>query len=80
MPVRRARGRLLRLVLNRPLALAVGVLLMIPAVWLLLDDFAWESGVTDGVALLLLATGAAVAWTGLTGRRGDWVDSDGGAG
>lgn len=71
---RRARGRLLRLILNRPLAVAVGVALAAPAAALLVKDYAWESGVTDGLALVLLGTGLAVLWSGVTGRRPDWVE------
>ena len=37
-------------------------------------DYAWESGVTDGLALLAVATGIALAWAGFTGRKGDWVE------
>ena len=74
--VRRIRGLLLRLVFHRGLAILIGVALIAPAAWLLIEDYAWESGVTDGLALLALATGAALAWTGLTGRRADWIDPD----
>ncbi len=76
MAVRRFRGVILRFVLNRPVAIGAGVLMFVPGLWLLLTDQRWESGATDGLALLLVASGAAVAWTGLTGRRGDWVDPD----
>lgn len=73
---RRLRGLLLRLVLNRMLAVAVGAALAIPAGWLLITDHSWESGLTDGAALLGLTTGIALAWTGLTGRQPDWIDPD----
>lgn len=76
MAVRRLRGAILRLVLNRPVAIGLGALMLAPGLWLFLTDQRWESGVTDGLALLLVASGAAVAWTGVTGRRGDWVDPD----
>jgi hypothetical protein len=59
---RRLRGMLLRLVLNRPVAIAVGVALAAPGALLLLRDYAWESGVTDGLGLLALATGVAIVW------------------
>jgi hypothetical protein len=74
---RRLRGVLLRFVLNRPLATLAGAVLIAPAIWLRLHDYAWESGLTDGLSLLLLATGVALAWNGLTGRQSDWVDPDG---
>jgi hypothetical protein len=70
---RRLRGALLRLMLNRPLAIAAGAALALPGVLLLLNDYAWESGATDGAALIALATGIAVAWAGITGRKPDWV-------
>ena len=73
---RRLRGVLLRFVFNRPLAALVGAVLMAPAIWLRLHDYPWESGLTDGLSLLLLATGVALAWNGLTGRRSDWVDPE----
>lgn len=73
---RRARGVLLRLVMNRPLVLAIGAVCVIPAGWVLLQDYAWESGATDGLALLLLATGVALVWTGIAGRQPDWIDPD----
>jgi hypothetical protein len=71
---RRVRGALLRLMLNRPLAAAVGALLALPGVLLLVNDYAWESGATDGAALIALATGIALAWAGITGRKPDWIE------
>jgi hypothetical protein len=65
---------LLRLVLNRAAAVAAGAALAAPGVVLLLHDFRWESGATDGLALVLLATGMALTWAGLTGRRPDWIE------
>jgi hypothetical protein len=71
---RRLRGFLIRLVLNRPAAIAAGAALAVPGALLMAGDYAWESGVTDGLALLAVATGVALAWAGLTGRKGDWVE------
>lgn len=71
---RRLRGVMLRFVMNRPLAVVAGAIVMAPGVWLLLADLPWESGVTDGVALLAAATGAALLWTGAAGRQADWID------
>ncbi|MGH9346104.1 MAG: hypothetical protein ACRD26_02450 [Vicinamibacterales bacterium] len=68
----RLRGVLLRLVLDRRKATAVGLAIASPAVWVLVGDYAWESGATDGVAMIALATGVALAWAGVTGRRPDW--------
>ena len=64
----------MRLILNRPVAIVVGAALVLPAVVLLVKDYAWESGVTDGVALVLIATGAAILWSGVSGRQPDWID------
>ena len=65
---------LLRLVLNRSAAIAAGTALAAPGAVLLLRDFPWESVATDGLALVLLATGIALIWAGLTGRRQDWIE------
>jgi hypothetical protein len=70
---RRLRGWLLRLVLNRPAAMIAGALLAAPGAWLIANDYSWESWMTDGLALVTLATGVALAWAGLTGRRSDWT-------
>ena len=72
MRARRLRGLLLRLVLNRPLAIGVGLIVAAPGAVVMLRDFPWESGPTDGVALVLLATGIAIVWAGMSGRRADW--------
>jgi hypothetical protein len=71
---RRLRGMLLRFVLNRPLAIACGLAIAAPGLVLLVRDYPWESGVTDGGALLSVATGLALAWTGVSGRKPDWID------
>jgi hypothetical protein len=71
---RRLRGFIIRLVLNRPLAIAAGLALAAPGALLLMRDYEWETGVTDGLSLLLVATGVAVAWAGITGRQPDWID------
>jgi len=64
----------LRLVLNRPVAIAVGIAMALPGLLLLLRDYPWETGATDGVALIGVATGVALTWAGMTGRRPDWRD------
>ena len=71
---RRLRGLLLRLVLNRPAAVAAGVLVALPGAVLMARDYPWETGATDGLALLAVASGIALAWAGLSGRRADWVE------
>jgi hypothetical protein len=73
---RRLRGLLLRLMLNRRAAIASGAAIASPGVLLLTNDYAWESGATEGAALIALATGIALIWTGITGRKADWYDSE----
>lgn len=72
--MRRVRGIWLRLAFRRPVALAVGAVLLAPALALMLDDYSWESWITDGLALVLGGTGAALVLTGIGGRRPDWID------
>lgn len=73
--LRRARGRLFWLLRHRPLAIAVGTALVVPSAWL---QFAGRlpTAWAEGLALVTLATGAALLWTGLTGVRPDWIDTD----
>ncbi len=73
--LRRVRGVVLRLVRRRPLAILVGALLAAPAAWI---EFSGRYGAwwIDGLALIVLATGVAVLWTGLTGVAPDWVDTE----
>jgi hypothetical protein len=72
--VRRARGWLLRLVLKRPAAITLGLCLLAPAAYLTLRDLPWETSTTDGLSLILGATGAALLLAGIGGRRPDWVE------
>ena len=72
--VRRLRGRLLRLILRRPAAITLGLCLLAPAVYVTVVDLPWESGATEGAALILGATGAALVLAGIGGRRPDWVE------
>lgn len=74
--VKRLRGGLLRLVLNRPLAMALGLAVAAPAAWLMVADYRWENGLTDGAALVAGATGVALLLAGLGGRRPDWFDPE----
>ena len=75
MALRRVRGVLLRLVRRRPLAIIVGLALVIPAAWVEFigrDETWW----VNGLALVAGATGLAVLWTGLAGPSPDWVDDE----
>ena len=71
---RRVRGWFIRLVLNRTLSMVLGLLLLAPAVWLFIGDYRWETPVTDGLQLIFGATGAALLFAGIGGRRPDWID------
>jgi hypothetical protein len=71
---RRLRGRLLRLALNRTVSIPLGLILLAPAAWMSLGDYTWETPTTDGLTLILGATGAALLLAGLGGRRPDWVE------
>jgi hypothetical protein len=73
---RRARGALLRVALRRTSALVAGLVLLLPAVVVALGDYRWESWVSDGLGLIAGGTGAALLFTGLAGRRPDWIDPD----
>jgi hypothetical protein len=77
--IRRARGRLLRLTQDRRLAIAAGLLLAAPAAWLTATEQAWENALSDGLALVMGATGIAFLAMGLGGRRPDWQDPGGSA-
>jgi hypothetical protein len=76
MALRRARGLLLRLVRRRALAIVVGLALAAPAAWI---EFSrrYDAGWIQGLALVLLGSGLAILWTGLTGPSPDWIDDDG---
>jgi hypothetical protein len=74
MRLKRLRGLLLRLVLKRPVAIALGLMLVLPAAWLMARDLPWETPVTDGLVLIVGATGAALLVAGIGGRRPDWQD------
>ena len=76
MALKRARGWLLRLVLKRPVAIVLGLVLVAPSAWLLLQDLPWETPVTDGFGLLIGATGVAFLLAGIGGRRPDWIEPE----
>jgi hypothetical protein len=74
--LKRFRGLLLRVALKRSLAIWCGCLLLTPAVWLLVRDHSWENPITDGLGLILGATGVAFVLAGLGGRRPDWMEPE----
>jgi hypothetical protein len=71
--LRRVRGALLRIVRRPGLSITIGLLLAAPAGWAQFSDGAAAWWV-QGIALVALATGIALIWTGLTGERPDWVE------
>jgi hypothetical protein len=71
---RRLRGALLRAVFHRASAAAAGTIGVALAAVAWIGEFAWESWLTDGAALVVGATGAAFLLAALSGRRGDWIE------
>ena len=76
MHLKRLRGSLLRLVLKRTATITLGVLLAAPSVFLLIQELPWETPVTDGLGLVLGATGVAFLLAGVGGRRPDWIEPE----
>lgn len=76
MRLKRVRGAVLRVVLKRPAAVAIGLMLTTPSVWLLAQDLPWETPATDGLGLIAGATGVAFLLAGIGGRRPDWIEPD----
>jgi hypothetical protein len=67
------RGILLRIAFRRSVAIIAGAALIVPAAVLWAGDYRWESWATDGIGLVLGATGAALMLAGMSGRRPDWI-------
>src|SRR5438477_5584567 len=76
---KRLRGWFLRLALNRTWSIVLGLILLAPALWLFFGEYAWETPVTDGLQLVFGATGAALLFAGIGGRRPDWIDREDGS-
>ena len=76
MSFRRVRGVVLRGVRRRVPAALLGLALVGAAAAAHLGDWGWESWVTDGLSLVLGATGAAWFLFAVGPRRPDWVDPD----
>ena len=72
--LRRARGAILRLAQARVAAGVVGAVLVSFSVGLLMGEFSWESWVSDGLGVVLGATGVALFMTAISGRRPDWIE------
>jgi hypothetical protein len=73
MALRRARGAILRLVRRRKAAMALGLVLVVPAAWVEVSG-RYDAWWITGLALVVGATGLAIFWTGLTGPSPDWVE------
>jgi hypothetical protein len=76
MYLKRLRGSVLRFALKRPAAISLGLILLLPSAWLLMQDLPWESPATDGIGLILGATGVALLLAGIGGRRPDWIEPE----
>jgi VIT1/CCC1 family predicted Fe2+/Mn2+ transporter len=61
-------------VLDRTVSVVLGLLLLAPALWLFVGEYSWETPATDGLQLVLGATGVALLCAVLGGRRPDWID------
>lgn len=72
--LRRARGWLVRAVLKRTTAIMFGAMLSLPALGLWWRDYSWETWYTDGLVLIVGATGMALILAGIGGRRADWIE------
>ena len=72
--LKRARGWLVRAVLNRTTAIVIGAILSLPAIWLWWGDYSWETWYTDGLAFMAGGTGIALILAGIGGRRPDWIE------
>ena len=72
--LRRVRGVLLRIVFNRTLASLGGIAFLGSFCFLRLIEFKWETWVSDGLTLLLGATGVALLFVAIQGREPDWID------
>jgi hypothetical protein len=73
--LRRSRGALLRLARHRPLAIVLGLALIVPSAYIQFGgrlDAWW----LEGLSLVAGATGIALFWTGLTGVSPDWTDNE----
>ena len=76
MYLKRLRGSFLRFALKRPAAFTLGAVLVAPSLWLLVQELPWETPLTDGLGLVVGATGAAFLLIGIGGRRPDWIDPE----
>ena len=76
MHLKRLRGSVLRFALKRPAAITLGLLLVAPSAWLLVQELPWETPATDGLGLVLGATGVAFLLAGIGGRRPDWIEPE----
>ena len=71
--IRRARGAVLRVVRRRTLSIVLGLLLIVPAVWVQYGG-RYDTWWLEGISLIAGATGVALVWNGLTGTKPDWIE------
>ena len=71
---RRLRGAVFRVARNRVTGMSVGGSLVLGAVALMVGDYGWESWITDGLTLVLGATGSALVLFATGARRPDWEE------
>jgi hypothetical protein len=76
MYLKRLRGSVLRFALKRPAAITLGLIFLVPSAWLWIQDLPWENPSTDGIGLILGATGVAFLLAGIGGRRPDWIEPE----
>ena len=74
MRIRRLRGVLLRLVFHRPMALCAGTCFLSAAVWISWGEYHWEDSLSDGLSMLMGATGVALILMAIGGRQSDWQE------
>ena len=65
---------LLRLAFRRRLAFVAGTGCIGIAVWVAAGEYMWESALSDGLAMIVGATGVALVLIAIGGRQPDWEE------
>jgi len=74
--LRRVRGYILRLAQGRFTSAVLGSTFLLFSLGLIYLEFSWESWLSDGLGLVLAATGTALILMSFSGRRPDWVEPE----